>query len=82
MTRGGAWRDEPAGRRWARLSVAFGGASVCTTLAALWMHVVLFRLSYAGWYIALQVLGPGLLYVVVACRVATGFAASLRRVEA
>jgi hypothetical protein len=78
----GAWRDEGPNARWARLSVAFAGAAVCTTLAGLWMHIVLFRLFFAPWYMLLQVLVPGLLYTVIACRVATGFAASLRRVEA
>jgi hypothetical protein len=78
----GAWRDEGPNARWARLSVAFAGAAVCTTLAGLWMHIVLFRLFFAPWFMLLQVLVPGLLYTVIACRVATGFAASLRRVEA
>jgi len=78
----GAWRDEGPTARWARLSVAFAGAAVCTTLAGLWMHIVLFRLFFAPWFMLLQVLVPGLLYTVLACRVATGFAASLRRVEA
>ncbi len=82
LTRGGAWRDEPLARRWARLSVGFAGASVCTTLAGLWMHVVLYRLFFAPWYVALQVLVPGFLYTVIACRVAADFAASLRKVEA
>ncbi len=82
LTRSGAWRDEPSNRRWARLAFGFGAASVCSTFAGLWMHVVLFRLFFAPWYIALQVLVPGLLYAVIACRVATDFAASLRKVEA
>jgi hypothetical protein len=82
LTRGGAWRDEPLGARWARLSIGFAGASVATILAALWMHIILYRLFFADWYIALQVLVPGLLYTTLACRVAAGFAASLRRVEA
>ncbi|MDP2306924.1 MAG: hypothetical protein Q8P18_12945 [Pseudomonadota bacterium] len=80
--REGAWRDDGPGRRWARLSFGFGGAAVCTTLAGLWMHIILFRLFFAPWYMAMQVLVPGLLYTVLACRIATGFAASLRRVEA
>lgn len=81
LTRGGDWRDEPPGRRWARLSLAFGGAAVCTTLGGLWIHVVLFRLFFAPWYVAFQVLVPGLLYTVLACRIATGFADGLRRVS-
>ncbi len=76
------WRDDGVGVRWARLSFAFAGASVCTTLCGLWMHILLFRLSFAPWYVAMQVLIPGLLYAVIACRIAVDFAASLRRVEA
>lgn len=86
LSRGGGgrpdWRDGTPGARWARLSLGFGGAAVCTTLAGLWMHIILFRLFFAPWYMAMQVLVPGLLYTVLACRIATGFAASLRRVEA
>lgn len=87
LTRGGGpdradWRDGTPTARWARLSFGFAGAAMCTTLAGLWMHIVLFRLFFAPWYVAMQVLVPGLLYTVLACRVATGFAASLRRVEA
>lgn len=78
----GGWRDEGAVRRWARLSVAFGLANLCTTLGGLWMHIVLFRLYFADWYLALQALGPGFLYVVIACALAVPFAASLRKVEA
>ncbi|MES2638691.1 MAG: hypothetical protein V4850_04395 [Myxococcota bacterium] len=76
------WRDGTPTARWARLSFGFAGAAVCTTLCGLWMHIILFRLFFAPWYMAMQVLVPGLLYTVLACRVATGFAASLRRVEA
>jgi hypothetical protein len=88
LTRGGGvagakdWRDGTPTARWARLSFGFAGAAVCTTLCGLWMHIILFRLFFAPWYMAMQVLVPGLLYTVLACRVATGFAASLRRVEA
>lgn len=83
LTRGGgAWRDEPLGRRWLRLSVGFAGASVLTTLTGLWLHVILFRLFYADWYVAMQVIGPGLLYTVAACRIGAEFAATLRKVSA
>jgi hypothetical protein len=67
---------------WARLSGAFGGAAVAVTLSGLWLHVILYRLFFATWYVALQVLVPGLLYTVIACRLAAPFAASLRKVEA
>lgn len=80
LTRGGAWREEGPGRRWARLAAGFGGASVVVTLAGLWLHVILFRLYFADWYVALQVLVPGLLYTTIAARLATEFADGLRKV--
>ncbi len=80
LTRPG-WPDEPAVRRFLRLSLGFAGASVCITLSGIWIHVVLARLFFAPWYIAMQAIGPGFLYTIVACWVATGFAESLRRVE-
>jgi hypothetical protein len=64
-----------------RLALALGGAAAAMALVGLWMHVVLFRLFFAPWYIALQVLVPGLLYTVVACWLAVPFASSLRRVS-
>lgn len=65
----------------ARLAVGLGGAATAMALVGLWIHVVLFRLYFAPWYIALQVLVPGLLYTVLACALAVPFAASLRRVS-
>jgi hypothetical protein len=62
--------------------IAFAGANALTTLLGLWLHTVLFRLYFADWYLWLQVLGPGFLYVLVACALAVPFADSLRRVEA
>lgn len=82
LTRGGAWRDAPPFLRWVRLSIAFGGAGASTTLSGLCLHIVLYRLYFADWYIAMQVLGPGFLYVLVACALAVPFAASLREVDA
>ena len=81
VTRSGAWRDESFGRRFARMGVAFSVSSVVSIAVGLVVAAVLYRLYFAGWYVALLLLVPGLLYTVVACWLATGFAASLRRVE-
>ena len=48
---------------------------------ALILHMTLYRLFYADWYIALLLGGPGFLYVALACAVAVPFADSLRRVQ-
>jgi hypothetical protein len=81
LTRGGAWRDAGTLSRWVRLSLGFGGASALGALTNLWLNIVLFRLFFADWYMALEVLVPGFLYTVLACRIGADFAASLRRVS-
>lgn len=81
LSRSPDWREGTPFARWLRLSVAFGGASMLGTLSGLWMHIVLFRLYFATWYLVLQTLVPGLLYVLLAAALTVPFAASLRRVE-
>lgn len=65
-----------------RLSIALGVSNALLTLCGLWLHTVLYRLTFAGWYIALQVALPGFVYVLLACRLAVPFAQSLREVDA
>lgn len=81
LTRGGGWREGGRVARWLRLTVALGGASLVGTVAGLLLHVVLYRLFFADWYVWLTALGPGFLYVAVANAVAVPFADSLRRVD-
>ncbi len=78
----GVTRGEPRPPRWLPLAGAFGLASALTTVTGLAVAMVLYRLYYAGWYVAAVLAGPGLIYVWIACALAVGFAASLRRVEA
>jgi hypothetical protein len=80
ITRSPAWRDEPRVARWLRLSLAFGAASACTSAVGLVLHMTLYRLFFATWYIVLLIALPGFLYVMIAMIVAVPFAASLRRV--
>jgi len=81
LTRRPDWPDASPRVRWLRLATAFGGASFCTTLVGLWMHMVLYRLYFADWYLALQALVPGFLYVLVACALTVPFADALRKVR-
>jgi hypothetical protein len=81
LTRGGGWREESTARQRWRMVLAFGGSGALTTLSGLWLHVILYRLYFADWYLAMQALIPGALYAGVACWLAQPFAASLRRVE-
>ena len=64
------------------LSLGFGLASIASALPGLVTAAVLYRLYFAAWYVLLIALVPGFLYVVLACWMATGFASSLRKVEA
>ena len=81
ITRSGDWRDEGRVKRWLRLSAAFATASVAVGAIAIVAAAVLYRLYFAGWYVALMLAGPGFLYTTIACWLSTGFAESLRRVE-
>lgn len=81
ITRSTRWLDEHSGRRWLRLSMAFGAASVATTATGIVLHVVLYRLFFAGWYVSMLLIGPGFLYVLMACALAVPFADSLRRIQ-
>jgi hypothetical protein len=81
ITRSTAWLDESVLARWIRLGTAFSVASVMTTLTGLAMAMVLYRLYYRPWYVAAVLIGPGFLYVWLACGLGTRFAHSLRAVE-
>ncbi|MBT3217901.1 MAG: hypothetical protein HN348_02310 [Proteobacteria bacterium] len=80
VTRNSAWLEEGRFTRWLRLSVGFGLSNVLATACALVVSVVMYRLYYAGWYVALILTLPGFIYVVAACWLAVDFADSLRRV--
>ena len=82
VTRDPSWRDGPPWQRWLRLSAAFGLSSLLSGATGLVLHVVLYRLFFAPWYVALVLLGPNFLYVLVACALAVPFAESLRRIQA
>jgi hypothetical protein len=81
ITRDPAWLDEGAVKRWVRLAAAFGIASLATTATGIVLHAVLYRLFFAGWYVALLLAGPGFVYVLLACGFAVPFADSLRKIQ-
>ena len=81
ITRPTGWRDSGAVARWLRLAAGFGAASIATSATGLVLHVVLYRLFLADWYVAMVLVGPGFLYVVLACALAVPFADSLRRIQ-
>lgn len=81
ITRSRAWLDERPFTRWLRLAAALGGASAAANATGLILHVTLYRLFLADWYVAMVILGPGFLYVAIAVAVAVPFAESLRRIQ-
>ncbi|MCP4806217.1 MAG: hypothetical protein GY913_05470 [Proteobacteria bacterium] len=81
ITRATGWLDESGFRRWLRLSVAFGLSSALTNATGLVLHVTLYRLFLADWYVAGIIGGPGFLYIVGACALAVPFSDSLRRIQ-
>lgn len=81
ITRATGWLDQGPTARWLRLSVAFGLSSALANATGLVLHVTLYRLFLADWYVAGIVGGPGFLYVVVACALAVPFSDSLRRIQ-
>ena len=81
LTRGDGGVDATRVRRWLRLGTGFATASLLTALSGLALSMVLYRLYYAGWYVAALLALPGFLYVWIACWWAAGFAGSLRAVE-
>ncbi|MBN2797762.1 MAG: hypothetical protein JXX28_01325 [Deltaproteobacteria bacterium] len=81
ITRPTGWRDASPLGRWARLSLGLGVASVLSTGGGLVLHMTLFRLWFAPWYVAMVLLLPGFAYVLVGVALAVPFAESLRRVE-
>jgi hypothetical protein len=81
ITRSRSWLDEHPVKRWLRLAAALGGASAAANATGLILHVTLYRLFLADWYVAMVIAGPGFLYVAIACAVAVPFADSLRRIQ-
>ena len=81
VTRRTDWVDGPPGARWLRLSAAFASTSLITGVTGIAVSMVLYRLFYADWFIAMLLGGPGFLYVLVACWLAVPFADSLRQVQ-
>jgi len=80
LTRSDRWLAQGPVARWVRLSLGFGVANALSVASGLVITVVLYRLFLADWYVALMVGVHGLLYVVLGCALAVGFADSVRRI--
>jgi len=80
LTRDTGWVDESPVRRWVRLSLGFGVANALAVASGLVVTVVLYRLFFADWYVAMMVALHGFLYVVLGCAFAVPFADRVRKV--
>ncbi len=80
ITRVPGWTRESPLRQWSRLALSLGVGGLCASATALALHMVLYRLFYADWYIAMVLALPGFAYPLVACAIAVPFASALRRV--
>ena len=65
----------------ARLSAAFATSFSASIATALAFNVVLYRLFYADWYVALNIGLSGIVYPVLATLLAAPIARSLQMVE-
>ncbi|MFT5582720.1 MAG: hypothetical protein ACI9VR_000296 [Cognaticolwellia sp.] len=81
ITRSRSWLDAGPAARWLRLGLALALASVASSATGMVLHVVLYRLFLAPWYVAGVLIGPGFLYVLLACAAALPFADSLRKIQ-
>ena len=75
------WVQESRGRRWLRLSLAFGGSALLTSLTGIWLHMALYRLFFADWYIFMQSVVVGFGYAVLAAWIASRLVSSLQGVS-
>lgn len=81
LSRDPGWREEGPLRRWLRLSLALGLASVLSSATGMVLSVTLYRLYLAGWYIALMLALPGFLYVLIGAALSLPVAARLREIR-
>jgi hypothetical protein len=77
LTRQGARKNYP----WLRLTLGFGLSNVGAVASSLVVSVVMYRLYFAAWYVALLLVLPGFLYMAWAAWWAVPFARSLRDVQ-
>ncbi|MEQ1507248.1 MAG: hypothetical protein ABMB14_33775, partial [Myxococcota bacterium] len=80
ITRDPRWRDGSAAARWSRLTIGLGVPNAVAVVLGLASTAMLYRLWFAGWYVAALALIPGLLYVAIGCRLAVPIADGLRRI--
>lgn len=81
LSGGDAWTREGRLARWARLSLGLGAAQLAASATGVALHMTLYRLFMADWYIALVLLGPGSLYVSLAAALSLRFSEGLRELQ-
>jgi len=81
LSGGEAWTRQARPARWLRLSLGLGAAQLAGSATGVALHMTLYRLFMADWYIALVLIGPGFLYVSLAAALSLRFSEGLRELQ-
>ena len=81
LSGGEAWTREGRLARWLRLSLGLGAAQLAGSATGVALHMTLYRLFMADWYIAMVLIGPGFLYVSLAAALSLRFSEGLRELQ-
>ena len=74
------WKEEHHIKIRLRFAIALSISGFLYGAAGMALHISLYRLYYADWYIAMMLLGPGFLYIIIATWVSIPFAKSISKV--
>ena len=74
------WKQQTMLQQQIRFGIALSISGFLYGATGLALHVSLYRLYYADWYIMMMLLGPGFLYIWVATWISVPFARSIEKV--
>ena len=74
------WKQEHHIKIRLRFAIALSVGGILYGAAGMALHISLYRLYYADWYIAMMLLGPGFLYIIIATWFSIPFAKSISKV--
>ena len=74
------WKEEHHIKIRMRFAIALSVGGFLYGAAGMALHISLYRLYYADWYITMMLLGPGFFYIIIATWVSIPFAKSISKV--
>ena len=74
------WKQQSVLQQKIRFGIALSISGLLYGATGMALHVSLYRLYYADWYIAMMLLGPGFLYIWIATWISVPFARSIVKV--